>query len=120
MAEAMTSNNTKYFRFNSILLNLTYAGLDAGRARVSSSLEDGEVPLAGRADSGHRVNAAFVPGMAASNTFDAKPTTLLDPIFGDGFIGVVGTGRIIATIAPHQWRDEALIEPNQCQEQATG
>ena len=63
------------------------------------------------------VVAVAAPGMTATDTTNAEPGALQESVLGDGFIGVVGTGRGVSTPGGTRGRpglvdrDEAACEP---------
>lgn len=53
------------------------------------------------------------PGMAATNSFCAKPTTFPRTPLVHGFYHIVRTGRRMTTIGPEYWREHYLINAHQ-------
>lgn len=57
----------------------------------------------------HQIDAAFVPWVTAPDTADGQPATFQCTMLFNGFLGIVGTGRVEAAVTAQHGADEKLI-----------
>ena len=64
-------------------------------------------------NTGNRIVATFMPGVAIADSTQAQAGALYGAMFFNGLLGILGTGGIKAALIANQQAQAVLIECNQ-------